>query len=293
MTMGVSVLGPVQVDGETRLGPRERTVLSALALRAGQARRALTRSPTRAGGIVARRRGRSDPGGGGPAAAGVASRQHRYASAPATGWTSRRTSWTSRVSRHCSSARGGSRGRVSPNGRSPASSRRSTCGAGSPSRISRVGSPPRRGAPAGRAAAQRGGRPVGRATRQRRRRGRRRGRRGWCPRGAPAGATLGAARPRAVPRWTSGRRIRDDPPCSVGARRTARRRPGQELVSLETAILRQDASLDGVTAAPPSSGSCPYPGLVPFDTADHENFFGRDREIADGLAVSRPRRCWC
>ncbi len=60
--------------------------------------------------------------------------------------------------------------------------------------------------------------------------------------------------------------------------------PGQELVSLETAILRQDASLDGVTAPPPSSGSCPYPGLVPFDTADHENFFGRDREIADGLA---------
>ena len=60
--------------------------------------------------------------------------------------------------------------------------------------------------------------------------------------------------------------------------------PGQELVSLETAVLRQDASLDGVAARPPSSGSCPYPGLVAFDAADHENFFGRDLEIADGLA---------
>ncbi len=60
--------------------------------------------------------------------------------------------------------------------------------------------------------------------------------------------------------------------------------PGQELVSLETAILRQDPSLAGVRAPPPASGSCPYPGLGPFDTSDHENFFGRDREIADGLA---------
>ena len=60
--------------------------------------------------------------------------------------------------------------------------------------------------------------------------------------------------------------------------------PGQELVSLETAILRQDASLDAVAARAPSSGTCPYPGLVPFDAADHENFFGRDPEIADGLA---------
>ena len=52
---------------------------------------------------------------------------------------------------------------------------------------------------------------------------------------------------------------------------------------------------------PPSSGTCPYPGLVPFDAADHENFFGRDAgdrrrarstRVLAGAGAQRPLRVW-
>ena len=55
--------------------------------------------------------------------------------------------------------------------------------------------------------------------------------------------------------------------------------PGSELVALEQAILRQDPSLVVAAALPEPSPVCPYLGLVPYDVADSESFFGREREI--------------
>ena len=132
MSMGVSVLGAVQVDGETRLGPRERTVLSALALRAGLAvrprrdrRRVLGRASP---GDVARSRSR--PRWCVCAASCQPAPSPR--SVPDTGWISPRTSWTSRGSRRWSSARGDWRVTASPDARSPGSSKHSPCGAVQP-----------------------------------------------------------------------------------------------------------------------------------------------------------------
>ena len=56
--------------------------------------------------------------------------------------------------------------------------------------------------------------------------------------------------------------------------------PGAELVALEQAILAQDEALLAVPAPPTVSQHCPYKGLVPYDVADSEMFFGRDSEIA-------------
>jgi WD40 repeat protein/DNA-binding SARP family transcriptional activator len=61
--------------------------------------------------------------------------------------------------------------------------------------------------------------------------------------------------------------------------------PGPELVDLEQAILRQDPALmtEALTVAP--SAVCPYRGLVAFDVADAEGFFGRDGEIGECLRL--------
>ena len=56
--------------------------------------------------------------------------------------------------------------------------------------------------------------------------------------------------------------------------------PGPDLVALETAILRQDPSLVVDAALPEASASCPYLGLVPYDTDDADSFFGRDTDVA-------------
>jgi DNA-binding SARP family transcriptional activator/WD40 repeat protein/energy-coupling factor transporter ATP-binding protein EcfA2 len=59
--------------------------------------------------------------------------------------------------------------------------------------------------------------------------------------------------------------------------------PGPDLVALEQAILRQDPSLVAEAVLPEPSAVCPYRGLVPYDVADSETFFGRDGEVADCL----------
>jgi WD40 repeat protein/tetratricopeptide (TPR) repeat protein len=61
--------------------------------------------------------------------------------------------------------------------------------------------------------------------------------------------------------------------------------PGPELVELEQAILRQDPALmtEALNVAP--SSTCPYPGLVAYDVADAEGFFGRDTEIGECLRL--------
>jgi DNA-binding SARP family transcriptional activator/WD40 repeat protein len=70
--------------------------------------------------------------------------------------------------------------------------------------------------------------------------------------------------------------------------------PSARLRQLHSAILRADPALDdrrpgwlpetrestGTTQA----GVCPYPGLAPFDVADAQLFFGRERLVAEGIA---------
>jgi DNA-binding SARP family transcriptional activator/WD40 repeat protein len=55
--------------------------------------------------------------------------------------------------------------------------------------------------------------------------------------------------------------------------------PGHELVALETLLLRQDPSLSPATAREVSL-TCPYRGLLPYDVAHADTFFGREDDIA-------------
>lgn len=55
--------------------------------------------------------------------------------------------------------------------------------------------------------------------------------------------------------------------------------PGPELVRLETLLLRQDPSLD-VPAAREISAVCPYRGLLPYGAEDADAFFGREDDVA-------------
>ncbi len=61
--------------------------------------------------------------------------------------------------------------------------------------------------------------------------------------------------------------------------------PSKALQELERSILRHDSALD-LEASPPVEaevgvGVCPFKGLAPFDVADAEFFFGRERVIVD------------
>jgi DNA-binding SARP family transcriptional activator/WD40 repeat protein len=55
--------------------------------------------------------------------------------------------------------------------------------------------------------------------------------------------------------------------------------PGRELVDLEARLLRQDPSLSPKTS-PVVTSACPYRGLLPYDAADADTFFGREDDIA-------------
>jgi DNA-binding SARP family transcriptional activator/WD40 repeat protein/energy-coupling factor transporter ATP-binding protein EcfA2 len=56
--------------------------------------------------------------------------------------------------------------------------------------------------------------------------------------------------------------------------------PGHELVELEQAMLRQEASLTVATALPHPVAHCPYPGLLPYEVGDADFFFGRATDVA-------------
>jgi WD40 repeat protein/DNA-binding SARP family transcriptional activator len=56
--------------------------------------------------------------------------------------------------------------------------------------------------------------------------------------------------------------------------------PSPDLVALEQAILQQDPSLLVEPAIPEPSAVCPYRGLMPYDVEDSETFFGRDADLA-------------
>lgn len=61
--------------------------------------------------------------------------------------------------------------------------------------------------------------------------------------------------------------------------------PGPDLVALEQAILRQDASLVASDLSPRASDTCPYQGLMPYDVDDAESFFGREASLSACLSV--------
>jgi WD40 repeat protein/DNA-binding SARP family transcriptional activator len=59
--------------------------------------------------------------------------------------------------------------------------------------------------------------------------------------------------------------------------------PGDDLVALETAILRHDPSLRAAGPPPRVAAGCPYPGLLAYDVDDADMFFGRAAETAECL----------
>lgn len=58
--------------------------------------------------------------------------------------------------------------------------------------------------------------------------------------------------------------------------------PGRQLAELEELLLRQDPSLDPVVGREVSA-SCPYLGLLPYDATDADSFFGRDADVESCL----------
>jgi DNA-binding SARP family transcriptional activator len=62
--------------------------------------------------------------------------------------------------------------------------------------------------------------------------------------------------------------------------------PGQELVELEQQLLRQDPDLDPVVSREVSD-ACPYPGLLPYDADDADSFFGREADVTACLRKLR------
>jgi DNA-binding SARP family transcriptional activator/WD40 repeat protein len=56
--------------------------------------------------------------------------------------------------------------------------------------------------------------------------------------------------------------------------------PGSGLVELEARILRQDTSLDAAAVPARVAAECPYKGLAAYGVDDEAGFFGRDDEVA-------------
>jgi WD40 repeat protein/DNA-binding SARP family transcriptional activator len=56
--------------------------------------------------------------------------------------------------------------------------------------------------------------------------------------------------------------------------------PGPDLLALEDAIRRQDPALVASAALPEPRPTCPYRGLVPYDVADADDFYGRGSDVA-------------
>ncbi len=59
--------------------------------------------------------------------------------------------------------------------------------------------------------------------------------------------------------------------------------PGTELVELEHSILQQDPRLSTAPEVRDAAPTCPYPGLLSYDVADSELFFGRETDITHCL----------
>jgi WD40 repeat protein/DNA-binding SARP family transcriptional activator len=59
--------------------------------------------------------------------------------------------------------------------------------------------------------------------------------------------------------------------------------PGPDIVALEAGILRQDPTLLVEARQVSESYSCPYQGLRPYDVGDADIFYGRDQDVAEGV----------
>lgn len=60
--------------------------------------------------------------------------------------------------------------------------------------------------------------------------------------------------------------------------------PAPEIVALEQSILRQDPALQH-DEAPVATATCPWQGLQSYDVSEADRFFGRETEIETGLAI--------
>ena len=65
--------------------------------------------------------------------------------------------------------------------------------------------------------------------------------------------------------------------------------PGRDLVDLEALLLRQDPSLERPDGLPVSS-ACPYRGLLPYGADDADSFFGREADVEACLRRLRDAR---
>ena len=63
--------------------------------------------------------------------------------------------------------------------------------------------------------------------------------------------------------------------------------PGPDVVALEQAILRQDSSLLSGAPVGAAGSSCPWQGLMAYDIADAERFFGRQDDVDACLDIVR------
>ncbi len=63
--------------------------------------------------------------------------------------------------------------------------------------------------------------------------------------------------------------------------------PGPELSGLEARILKQDPSLAVQDSLRQPSGRCPYPGLIAYEIDDCHDFFGRERVVDECLRILR------
>lgn len=116
----------------------------------------------------------------------------------------------------------------------------------------------------------------------------------------PAASALVSADPLREARWAllaralyrTGRQSE-----ALAALRTARKTlqeelaldPGEELIDLEQAILTHDPGLRSATRGPAPSVHCPYKGLLVYEQVDAPLFFGRSREVERCLRELRHR----
>jgi DNA-binding SARP family transcriptional activator/WD40 repeat protein len=66
--------------------------------------------------------------------------------------------------------------------------------------------------------------------------------------------------------------------------------PSPDVIALEQSILRQDPALHQGVETPTPTSTCPWQGLQAYDVAEADRFFGRDAEIEAGLTILAEQR---
>ena len=285
--MGITVLGPLTVDGSGRLSPRDRVVLQALATRAGH--------PVSVDELIDALWGDQPPASAakilqgcivrlrkelGPEAIDTAPQGYVLTLPPGQVDAVRFERVVVRARELLTLGRGGPRRLPADRGARALARGRVRRAAGlAAGRSPRP--PPGRAAARGRGAARRRA-PAQRAAS----RGARRGAVDGAQRPA-ARASLDAARAGAVPGRPPGRGAPDDPPAQVGAAR-----PSSASTPAPTCRPRAGDPAAGRLAAVrapvgASASTCPWQGLMAYDVDDAERFFGRDDDVDACLDIVR------